>query len=108
MKNFCELCKSRREETLQLDHADTIRSKHVLACITRAMNEREYLQSLISRKSGLSKDAEDMTKAELVEMVKRHEAEAKSVSEQEATKTGQALREAERAQREAEVNQSKI
>ncbi len=40
-----------------------------------------------------------MTKAELVEMVTRHEAEAKSVSEQEATKTGQALREAERAQR---------
>jgi hypothetical protein len=108
IKEFCESCKYQREKTLKADHADTIRSKHVLACITRAMNEREYLQSLISRKSGLSKDAEDMTKAELVEMVKRHEAEAKSVSEQEATKTGQALREAERAQREAEVNQSKI
>ena len=104
IKQFCELCKSQRGKTLKADHVDTIRSKHVLACITRAMNEQEYLQSLISRELGLAKDAEDMTKAELVEMVKRHEAEAKSVSEQKATKRGQALREAERAQLEAEAS----
>eukprot|EP00291_Cryptomonas_curvata_P009238 CAMPEP_0172198962 /NCGR_PEP_ID=MMETSP1050-20130122/28407_1 /TAXON_ID=233186 /ORGANISM="Cryptomonas curvata, Strain CCAP979/52" /LENGTH=1402 /DNA_ID=CAMNT_0012875899 /DNA_START=67 /DNA_END=4275 /DNA_ORIENTATION=- len=102
MKKFCESCKSQREKTLNADHADTIRSKHLLGCITRAMNEREYLQSLISREFGLAKDAEDMTKAELEEMVKRHKAEAKSVSEQEATKRGQALLAAERAQLEAE------
>ncbi len=65
MKTFCEMCKSQRAFLLKADHTDTISSKHVLACITRAMNEQEYLQTLKSREFG--QDAEDMMKAELEE-----------------------------------------
>jgi len=102
MKEFCILCKDRRETTLLVDHADSIRSRHLLACITRALDDPEYLRSLISRNCVLVNDAEEMMQTELKEKAEKFEQEAKAVRDQEASKRGQALIEAEKARKEAE------
>ena len=101
MTKFCEACKTGREQTLSTEHPDTIRSNFLLDCISRALHNPEYLQTLKSRDDGLLTDAEEMMKAEL--QVKAQELEkAKAVLEQDATKRGQALLEAQKAQLAAE------
>ena len=65
MTKFCEECKTRREKTLLKVHPDTIRSKYLLDCITKALHNQQYLQTLISRDDRLFTDAEEMMREEL-------------------------------------------
>ena len=105
MIKFCEMCKIRREKTLQMEHADTIRSKHLLACITRALDNPEYLHTLKSRDDGLVTEAEHMTREELKVKAQKIEEDAKVVKDKEATKRGNAVIEAQKARLEAEAEE---
>ena len=102
MTKFCEACKTGREQTLSTEHPDTIRSNFLLDCISRALHNPEYLQTLKSRDDGLLTDAEEMMKAELQVKAQELEKDTKSVLEQEVIKRGQALLEARKARLKAE------